>query len=92
MAKKFDAVVTQRYSQNGEDKKRYINVGAVFEGEKGLSLKLDSIPVQFDGWINFYEPRPRDDQPAKPTEAAPTGGDPFKDDVPFAAYEAGTVA
>jgi hypothetical protein len=75
MAKKYDAVVTQRYQQNGEDKKRYINVGAVFESDKGLSLKLDSIPVAFDGWIQFYEPRPREDKPQDDK--------PFDDKIPF---------
>lgn len=66
MALKYEAVVTQRYEQNGEEKKRYIRVGAVFEGAKGLSLKLDSIPVSFDGWIQFYEPKPKEDKPSPP--------------------------
>lgn len=99
MPKKYDAVVSQRYTQNGEEKKRYINVGAVFEGERGLSLKLDAIPVGFDGWIQFYEPRERDaapaqrqmesypstprSAPAEPRPPAPAAAEPFDDDIPF---------
>lgn len=82
MAKLYDAVVTQRYQQNGEDKKRYINVGAVFEGQNGLSLKLDSIPVNFDGWIQFYEPKPKEER-QEPKRRPVTEAEPFQDDVPF---------
>jgi hypothetical protein len=62
MKKIFDAVVSNgKYTQNGQEKTRYLNVGAVFEGDKGLSLKLDALPtVGFTGWINFYEPKPRE--------------------------------
>ena len=49
MAKKiYDAVATvgTYKDRNGEEKKRYVNVGSVFENDKGqLSLKLDSVPV-----------------------------------------------
>jgi hypothetical protein len=64
MAIKYDAVAVQRYEQNGEEKKRYIKCGVVFDGAKGMSLKLESLPVPFDGWLQFYEPKPRDDKPA----------------------------
>jgi hypothetical protein len=60
MAKVYDAVVTTTYEQGGETKKRYINVGAVFSSDRGMSLKLDAIPVNFNGWIAFYEPKPRE--------------------------------
>lgn len=60
--KKYDAVATvgtYKDRQTGEDKKRYVTVGAVFEGDDGrLSLKLDAVPCSPDwsGWISFYEP------------------------------------
>jgi hypothetical protein len=61
MKKLYDAVcVTGEYVHNGQTKKRYVNVGVVLEGDKGLSLKLEAIPVNFNGWINFYEPKPRE--------------------------------
>ena len=61
--KKYDAVATIRYTHNGEEKKRFHNMGAVFESEKGMSLKLESIPVGFDGWVTFYTPKPKEEAP-----------------------------
>jgi len=63
MKKKYDAVATvgKYTAKDGSEKKRYLTVGAVFEGEGGkLSLKLDGMPVSPDwsGWISFYEPKP----------------------------------
>jgi len=58
--KKFDAVYSgDKYTNaQGEEKTRYINVGVVFERDDGsLSLKLESLPVNFSGWVNFYEPK-----------------------------------
>ena len=68
MAKKiYDAVATigTYKDRNGEEKKRYVNVGSVFENDKGqLSLKLDSVPVgnEWSGWVSFFEPKERDGQ------------------------------
>lgn len=63
MKKKYDAVATvgKYTAKDGTEKKRYLTVGTVFEGEGGkLSLKLDGMPVSPDwsGWISFYEPKP----------------------------------
>jgi hypothetical protein len=62
MEKVYDAVVvTGEYQDSsGQTKKRYMNVGVVLKGDKGLSLKLEAVPVNFNGWINFYEPKPRE--------------------------------
>ena len=68
MARKiYDAVATvgTYKDRNGEEKKRYVNVGNVFENDKGqLSLKLDSVPVgnEWSGWVSFFEPKERDGQ------------------------------
>lgn len=67
MRKIYDAVVIigTYTDKQGKEKPRYMNVGAVLQGEKGMSLKLEAIPVGFTGWINFYEPRAREEKPAK---------------------------
>ena len=68
MAKKiYDAVaiVGTYKDRNGEEKKRYVNVGSVFENDKRqLFLKLDSVPVgnEWSGWVSFFEPKERDGQ------------------------------
>lgn len=76
MKKVYDAVVTTgKYTdKNGNEKTRYLTVGAVLQGDKGLSLKLEAVPVNFNGWINFYEPR--DERPAPKLEEP-------NDDIPW---------
>lgn len=71
---KYDAVATlRRTDRNGEEKKSYHKMGVVFETERGLSLKLESIPVGFDGWVSFYEPKPK----AQAQSASDSGDVPF---------------
>lgn len=84
MKKVFDAVVTTgEYVKNGETKKQYRTIGAVLQGDDGrLSLKLEMIPVVgFTGWINFYEPREKE-QKAPPQRSANDDGG-FSDEIPF---------
>lgn len=71
---KYDAVATlRRTAKDGTEKKSYHKMGVVFESDKGLSLKLESIPVGFDGWVSFYEPKPKDG--AKPATQREPGDD-----------------
>lgn len=95
MKKIQDAVFAgEKYTaSNGEEKTRYINMGVLFQRDDGsLTMKLESIPVSFNGWINFYEPKPRDGEAPKPERQrpqrqapapAPEGEVPFDDDIPF---------
>lgn len=54
MAKKrYDVVVAEK---NG-DKTYWRNIGAVLQTEKGFSLKLNAIPVGWDGWAQLFEPK-----------------------------------
>ena len=74
---KYEVVaITGKYrNQAGEEKSRYSKLGVVFENERGaLSLKLESIPVGWDGYAYMNEPRAKDEAPAKRREP---------DDVPF---------
>jgi hypothetical protein len=63
-----------------DDKPNYVNCGVVIEGDKGLSMKLNSIPAgnEWNGWFSFFEPKPRADAPAKQDSPAP-----FDDRIPF---------
>jgi len=89
----YDAVATiGKYTdKQGNEKKRYMNVGKVFESDGGgLSLKLDALPVvpEWSGWISFYVPKDREQSPTHEQHnaakangyQAPVGGD---DDIPF---------
>ena len=98
----FDAVasVGEYEDRNGQKKKRYVNVGAVFESDDGkyMSLKLESIPVgpNWSGWVSFFVPKEREQSPAQQAhnEAKKDGYQPgstkdggfggMDDDIPFA--------
>ena len=90
MAKKiYDVVATVgKYTDNqGNEKKRYVNVGAVFESDKGMSMKLETLPVgpEWSGWLSFYEPKQRESAPqeSKPGANVPAVGYDDGGNIPF---------
>lgn len=46
--------------RNGDEKARWLKLGVCFESEKGLSIKLDSVPINFDGWMTLMTPKPKE--------------------------------
>ena len=56
--------------KEGNTKARYIQMGVVIEGPRGLSLKLESIPVNWDGWAYLNTPKPKEVK-AKNTDDVP---------------------
>lgn len=68
--------------KNGEEKVRWHHMGVCFQNDNGqLSIKMDSIPLNWNGWVSLFEPRPKDGQQASaPAQAAPAIAD---DDIPF---------
>jgi hypothetical protein len=81
MSKKFDVVaITGKYQdRDGNEKSRYVTIGAVIETSKGLSLKLEAVPVGWDGWAGLYEPKARDEAPQRSSR----GSRNERDDPPF---------
>jgi hypothetical protein len=78
--------ITGKYTdKDGNEKNRYTKLGVVIEGKNGPMLKLEAIPVGWDGWAYLNEPRAKDDQPQRQgrhaTAPAPAGD--FDDSVPF---------
>lgn len=53
--------VTAAIREEGRDKPRYVRMGAVIETRNGPMLKLEAIPVGWDGWAYLNEPKPRED-------------------------------
>ena len=84
--KKFDVVAV--VGETKEGKPVWHKCGAVFETAKGLSLKLEAMPVgkDFDGWFKLFEPRQDDRQQEapKPQQDQPAPGGGFNDEIPFA--------
>lgn len=53
----YDACITTgTYQKDGQEKINWLKIGAVFESDKGLSLKLDAFPASgADGcWIKLF--------------------------------------
>lgn len=73
MAKKrYDVCI----GQEGKDNKtHWKQIGVVLQTDKGFSLRLEMIPTGWDGWAQLFEPKAKDEQPAK--KPSPD------DDIPF---------
>ena len=44
-----------KYTKDGEEKTRWLNCGKFIEKDWKQYIKLDSIPVEFNGWFNVFE-------------------------------------
>lgn len=84
MAKTHDVVaVTGKYTDNsGKEKSRYQTIGAIIETKNGPMLKLESVPLGWDGWAYMNEPKEKITTPAADKKAASGAAD-LADDVPF---------
>jgi hypothetical protein len=65
---------------DGTQKKRYAKIGVVLDTKNGPALKLETIPVGWDGFAYLNEPQPKADEPRTRKPAARDRAD---DDVPF---------
>lgn len=87
LKKTHDAVYSEKYTdRDGNEKTRYTNIGSLLTRDDGsMTLKLESLPIGFNGWINLYEPKPKDGEQrqerSRPQRAAASSDD--LDDVPF---------
>ena len=79
--KRWDVVAQLRYvKKDGSEGKQYLRCGTAFEGEKGIRLQLDALPLRdWDSWLSFYEPKERTETP-KPAPGARSDPD---EDIPF---------
>jgi len=67
-------------NQNGEEKPNWVKMGVVFESEKGLSLKIESVPIGWDGWASLFVPKPKEKSNDPFAEVSLSKMD---DDIPF---------
>jgi hypothetical protein len=59
MSNKLDliAVVGEYTDAQGNNKKRFSKIGTLWDkGQQGISLKIDHIPVNWDGWLSAKPP------------------------------------
>jgi hypothetical protein len=89
MSQRKDVVAPRKYTQNGEEKTAWTKIGVVFiDGDK-MNLRLESVPIGWDGFALISDPKQKDDAPKKPVassgqsnQGGGMGGD-FDDDIPF---------
>jgi hypothetical protein len=62
MGIKYDAIAKNgTYTKDGVEKNKWVKVGVVVETKNGgLALKIEQLPVPFDGWLQLAEPKPKE--------------------------------
>ena len=84
--------ITGKYTnRDGQEKSRYLKIGVVIQTKNGPMLKLEAVPVGWDGFAYLNEPKEREEAPPRGNanggrrQAAAAGkGEPFPDDsIPF---------
>lgn len=65
-------------NKEGQEKTRYVKAGVLMETVKGQMIKLEALPVGFDGWLYF-----NDLQKKEIGQQAIKGGADISDEVPF---------
>lgn len=86
MKKTHNAVYAgEKYTdKDGNEKTRYITIGVLFQRDDGsLTAKIESVPVGFTGWVNFWEPKEDDGKGQRTGGGNTRGGNP-DDSIPFA--------
>lgn len=70
--------------RDGNEKTRWQKCGILIEKDGRLSVKLEALPIGFDGWLSCFEPR-QDDKPQRPKQRQDDGSvGGMSDDIPFA--------
>lgn len=72
--------------KEGKDGKTFWNkIGVVFQTDKGFSMKLESVPVGWDGWATLFEPKDKGTRApvSRPAETRPATDADLNDDPPF---------
>lgn len=83
MAKRYDVCAPRA---GKDDKTFWHRVGTAFEGEKGISVKLDSLPLsdaKGEVWLKLFEPRPKQDQQQERVPGSAKTPVDLADDIPF---------
>jgi hypothetical protein len=78
--KEVTAVLGEYINAKGEVKKRYQKIGAIIDTKHGPMLKLDVIPLKWEGYAYINEPF--DEKSPRSQRQAPQN-DGFPDDMPF---------
>lgn len=83
--RRYNVCAAKQYESAGGTKTKWIAVGVAFETAKGIKLRLDAMPLQFDGELMLFPAEDaaagRDRDGRGPREAAHPQA--LDEDVPF---------
>ena len=87
MAVRYDVICKNgSYTKDGVEKIKWMKVGVCMDTKQGsLAVKLESLPVNFDGWLSLAEPKAKDSFTPRGNDEMPKGKiiDDNLGDVPF---------
>jgi len=72
--------------KTGNEKTKWMKVGVCMDTKQGgLAIKLESLPVSFDGWLSLAEPKVRDNFTPRGNDEMPKSRNlaDMESDVPF---------
>lgn len=72
-------VAAGNYTVNGQEKTRWITIGKLLKSPKGVKVKIDTIPLEWNGWAELVDP----DNEEKPRAKKAVQAAPVADDLPF---------
>ena len=79
--KEVTAVMGEYVNAQGETKKKYQKIGAIIESKHGPMLKLDVIPLEWNGYAYINEPYDKEKPKSEPRPGR--RAEPMDDDIPF---------
>lgn len=84
MGIRYDAIAKNgTYTKDGVEKNKWVKVGVVVDTKNGgLALKIEQLPVPFDGWLQLAEPKAKEQAPSQEYAQAPSQSS-INDDIPF---------
>lgn len=80
--KEVTAVMGEYVNAQGETKKKYQKIGAIIESKHGPMLKLDVIPLEWNGYAFINEPYDKEKPKAEARSGRRAESMP-DDDIPF---------
>jgi hypothetical protein len=79
--KEVTAVMGEYVNAQGETKKKYMKIGAIIDSKHGPMLKLDLVPLEWNGYAYINEPY--DKEKPKGDARLLRRSEPMDDDIPF---------
>jgi hypothetical protein len=84
MALRYDVICKNgSYSKDGVEKTKWLKVGVCMDTKQGgLAVKIESLPIGFDGWLSLAEPKAKDGFSARGNDEMPKNSM-MDDAIPF---------